>query len=209
MWGRRTARRTRISWRSSSSPGATRRESRSSRCCSRLALDEAPTFTKIPVLPISHRDAQPLLAALGGPVAPAAWRGALPLTYHLGPGPAEVRLKLEFDWGQATAYDVIATLPGAEHPDQWILREKAVVYINTDGNSRGFLRMGGSHTLEALMNQVAAEVEDPQTHVSVADRCGRRPKSRSRSPRRCSEVSPPRSSGPPISPPVIGCRLMG
>ena len=44
---------------------------------------------KIPVLPISYGDAQPLLAALGGPVAPADWRGALPITYHLGPGPAK------------------------------------------------------------------------------------------------------------------------
>ncbi len=205
----------------------------------RLPLDQAPTLTRIPVLPISHRDAQPLLEALGGPVAPAEWRGALPMTYHLGPGPARVHLKLEFSWDQATAYDVIATLPGAEHPDQWILRgnhhdawvngaadpvsgmvalleearaigelaragwrpkrtisyaawdaeepgllgstewveshaeelrAKAVVYINTDGNSRGFLRMGGSHTLEKLMNQVAAEVSDPQTGISVADR---------------------------------------
>ncbi len=205
----------------------------------RLALKDAPTLTKIPVLPISHHDALPLLAALGGPVAPTAWRGALPLTYHLGPGPAEVRLKLEFDWGQATAYDVIATLAGSEHPDQWImrgnhhdawvngaadpvsgmvalleearaigelarggwrpkrtivyaawdaeepgllgstewaethaeeLRAKAVVYVNTDGNSRGFLSAGGSHTLEKLINEIAGEVDDPQTGISVADR---------------------------------------
>ena len=55
----------------------------------RLALKEAVTLTKIPVLPISYGDAQPLLAALNGPVAPAAWRGALPITYHIGPGPAQ------------------------------------------------------------------------------------------------------------------------
>jgi N-acetylated-alpha-linked acidic dipeptidase len=88
----------------------------------RLSLDEAPTLTKIPVLPISHADAQPLLAALGGPVAPEAWRGALPLTYHLGPGPAKVRLKLQFDWSLHTAYNVVAKLPGAERGDQWIVR---------------------------------------------------------------------------------------
>ena len=54
------------------------------------------------------------------------------------------------------------------HADE--LREKAVAYINTDGNGRGFLRMGGSHTLERLMNEVAREVEDPQTGVSVWER---------------------------------------
>ncbi len=64
----------------------------------RLALKDAMTLTKIPVLPISYGDAQPLLAALHGPVAPAAWRGALPITYHIGPGPAKVHLKLEFNW---------------------------------------------------------------------------------------------------------------
>ena len=53
----------------------------------RLPREKAQTITKIPVLPISYADARPLLSALGGPVAPAAWRGALPITYHLGPGP--------------------------------------------------------------------------------------------------------------------------
>lgn len=205
----------------------------------RLAREEAETLTKIPVLPISWQDAQPLLAALGGPVVPEGWRGALPITYHFGPGPAKVRLALSFDWQQVPAYDVIARLPGSELPDQWIVRgnhhdawvngatdpssgmaaelaeakalgalyrdgwrprrtivyaawdaeepgllgsvewaerhaeeltEKAVAYINTDSNSRGFLSAGGSHTLEALVNEVARDVVDPQTDVPVAER---------------------------------------
>ncbi len=74
------------------------------------------------MLPISYGDALPLLRALGGPVAPAAWRGALPITYHLGPGPATVHLKLEFDWDTKPAYDVIARLPGGERPDEWVMR---------------------------------------------------------------------------------------
>ncbi|NOX98873.1 MAG: folate hydrolase, partial [Verrucomicrobia bacterium] len=78
----------------------------------RLAIDKAPTITKIPVLPISHRDALPLLAAMGGAVVPAEWRGALPITYHFGPGPARVRLKVKFNWEMITAYDVIAKLEG-------------------------------------------------------------------------------------------------
>jgi N-acetylated-alpha-linked acidic dipeptidase len=47
------------------------------------------------------------------------------------------------------------------------LRDKAVVYINTDGNGRGFLSAGGSHALEPLVNAVAREVEDPETKTSV------------------------------------------
>jgi N-acetylated-alpha-linked acidic dipeptidase len=88
----------------------------------RLERGEAPTITKIPVLPIAYADALPLLRALGGPVAPERWRGTLPLTYHLGPGPARVHLKLEFDWKLAPAYNVIAKMRGTDLADQWILR---------------------------------------------------------------------------------------
>ena len=205
----------------------------------RLDRADAPTLTRIPVLPISYADAEPLLRALEGPVAPAEWRGALPLTYHLGPGPARVRLRVRFDWKLTPAYNVIARLPGSERPDQWImrgnhhdgwvngardpisglvalmeearaigmlvqegwrpkrtilygawdaeepgllgstewaehhgdeLRERMAVYINTDGNSRGFLSAGGSHTLERFFDQVARDVIDPQKGISVARR---------------------------------------
>jgi N-acetylated-alpha-linked acidic dipeptidase len=83
---------------------------------------QASTVTKIPVMPISYGDAEPLLRALGGPVAPAEWRGALPLTYHVGPGPAKVHLKLEFDWKLAPTHNVVARMTGSEKPDQWVLR---------------------------------------------------------------------------------------
>ena len=205
----------------------------------RLALSDAPTLTKIPVLPISYGDARPLLEALGGPVAPEQWRGALPLTYHLGPGPATVRLKLAFDFSQKPIYNVIATLTGSDRPDQWVirgnhhdawvngandptsgmvallaearavgviakngwrpkrtivyaawdgeepgllgsgewvethadeLRQKAVAYINSDSTGRGFFDMGGSHGLETFINEVARDVVDPQTKVSIRDR---------------------------------------
>jgi N-acetylated-alpha-linked acidic dipeptidase len=205
----------------------------------RLAIKDAPTLTKIPVLPISYADAQPLLKALGGAVAPQAWRGALPITYHLGPGPATVRIKLDFDWQTVPAFNVIARLRGAERPDQWIirgnhhdawvngaddpvsgmvatmeearaigelaktgwrpkrtiiyaawdaeepgllgstewvethaelLRRHAAVYINSDSNGRGFLNVGGSHTLEKFVNEVARDVTDPQKNISVYER---------------------------------------
>jgi len=202
----------------------------------RLDLKDVTTFTKIPVLPISYADAQPLLAALSGDAAPTDWRGGLPITYRIGPGPARVHLKLAFDWSLKRVHNVIARLPGTTYPDEWVvrgnhhdawvngaqdpasgmsaqleearalgqlvkqgwrpqrtivyaawdgeeqgllgstewvehhesdLREKAVVYINTDGNGRGFLSAGGSHTLETVVNAVAKEVEDPETKGSV------------------------------------------
>jgi N-acetylated-alpha-linked acidic dipeptidase len=205
----------------------------------RLRREDAPTIMKIPVLPISYSDALPFLEALDGPVAPAEWRGALPITYHLGPGPARARLHVDFDWELTPAYNVIARVRGSEFPDEWVvrgnhrdgwaigagdptsgmvalleearaigelmktgwrpkrtiiyagwdaeepallgstewaedhggeLREKAAVYINTDGSGRGFLSMGGSHTLEPFINQVARDVPDPQTGVSVWER---------------------------------------
>ncbi len=205
----------------------------------RLDRKDAPTITKIPVLPISYEDAEPLLAALDGQVAPENWRGGLPITYHIGPGPAKVHLKLEFDWKLVPAHNVIATMKGSEFPDQWIVRgnhhdawvhgandpvsgmvalmeearavgelakkgqkpkrtlvycawdaeeegllgstewvedhkkelqEKVVAYINTDGNGRGFLSAGGSHTLQAMVSEVASAVTDPQKGVSVKER---------------------------------------
>jgi N-acetylated-alpha-linked acidic dipeptidase len=205
----------------------------------RLDRKDAPTITKIPVLPISYEDALPLLEALDGTVAPESWRGGLPITYHIGPGPAKVHLKLTFDWKLVPAHNVIATLKGSEYPDEWVMRgnhhdawvhgandpvsgmvalmeearavgelakngqkpkrtivycawdaeepgligstewvedhqkelqEKVVAYINTDGNGRGFLGVGGSHSLEAMVSEVAGDVIDPQTKVSVKER---------------------------------------
>ncbi len=202
----------------------------------RLDLKDAQTLTTIPTLPISYGDAQPLLAAMRGPVAPVSWRGALPITYRLGPGPTQVHLKVSFNWDLKPMYNVVARLKGSTFPDEWIvrgnhhdawvngasdpvsgmaplleearalgalvkqgwspkrtlvyaawdgeepgllgstewveqheaeLRDKAVVYINSDGNSRGFLQASGSHALEHLVNEVAKSVEDPETKGTV------------------------------------------
>ena len=87
----------------------------------RLDRAAAPTILKIPVLPISSDDALPLLRNLKGPVAPEAWRGALPITYHVGAGPAKVHLKLAFDWSTRPLYNVIVRIDGSEFPDEWII----------------------------------------------------------------------------------------
>ena len=202
----------------------------------RLTLAQAPTITKIPVLPISYGDAQPLLAALRGRVVPDRMRGGLPMTYRFGPGPARVHLKVKSDWKTRPLYDVIATLKGSTEPDQWVVRgnhhdawvngaedpisglvaeleearalgtlarqgwkprrtivyaawdgeepgllgstewveahdaelkAKAVAYLNSDSNGRGYLGMDGSHILERFINDVARDITDPETNLSV------------------------------------------
>ena len=202
----------------------------------RLAMKDVQVFTKIPVLPISYADAQPLLAAMSGPVAPSEWRGALPITYHIGPGEARVHLKALFNWDQKKIYDVIAKISGSDFPDEWVIRgnhhdawvngaedpisgqvclleearsfgelvkqgwkpkrtivycawdgeeegllgstewvethadelqQKGAVYINSDSNGRGYLYVGGSHTLEKFINAVMRDINDPEKNISV------------------------------------------
>jgi len=88
----------------------------------RYTVAEAPTITKIPVLPISYGDAEPLLSALAGDVVPESWRGSLPITYRFGPGAARVHLRVKSDWSLKTLNDVIARLPGTSESEQWIIR---------------------------------------------------------------------------------------
>ena len=88
----------------------------------RIEIKDARTITKIPVLPISYADALPLLSGLQGPVAPQEWRGGLPITYHIGPGPAKVHLKVTSNWDIKPVNDVIATMRGSDAPDEWVIR---------------------------------------------------------------------------------------
>ena len=88
----------------------------------RLSRAEAQTLMKIPVLPLSYGDALPLLRALEGPVAPESWRGALPVTYRIGPGKSTVRLKVISNWQTVRAYNVIARIRGEVYPDEWVIR---------------------------------------------------------------------------------------
>jgi N-acetylated-alpha-linked acidic dipeptidase len=202
----------------------------------RIPVAESKSLTKIPVLPISYGDAQPLLAAITGRVAPRNWQGGLPITYHIGPGAAKVHLKMFSNWQMEPLYDVIGKIPGSTIPDEWVirgnhhdawvngaedplsgavavmeearaigellkqgwkpkrtiiycawdgeepgllgssewvethaddLRKHAVVYINSDSNSRGYFSLEGSHSLEHFINDVARDVRDPETKLSV------------------------------------------
>ena len=206
----------------------------------RLTRARAPTILRIPVLPISYGDARHFLEALGGHVAPADWRGGLPITYHVGGTEATTaHIVVQSEWSLKTLYDVVATMTGSDYPDQWVLRgnhhdgwvfgasdpisghiammaeakaigelartgwrpkrtlvylswdgeepmllgstewaethaaelrQKALVYINTDSNARGTLGAEGSHSLQHLVASIAADVTDPETHVSVDTR---------------------------------------
>ncbi|MBE0555825.1 MAG: M28 family peptidase, partial [Proteobacteria bacterium] len=88
----------------------------------RLPREKAETLTKIPVLPISYGDAQPLLEALEGPVVPPSWSGGLPITYHVGPGPATVRLAISSSWDTKTIHNVVGVLEGSDYPSEWVIR---------------------------------------------------------------------------------------
>ncbi len=205
----------------------------------RMTVSDAPSITKIPTMPISYGDAQPLLAALSGPLAPEEWRGGLPIPYHVGPGTSKVHLVIESNWDIKEVNDVIARIPGTGEPDEWVVRgnhhdawvngaedpisgqmtlleearsfgellkqgwkpkrtviycawdgeepmllgstawaethgrelqEHAAIYINSDGNDRGYLAMEGSHSLEHFMNDVARNIEDPESKLSVFER---------------------------------------
>ena len=68
-----------------------------------------------------YGDAAPILRQLKGKVVPNEWKGALPLTYHVGPGPAQVHMNLRFEWKNRPLYNVVARIPGATRPDEWII----------------------------------------------------------------------------------------
>jgi N-acetylated-alpha-linked acidic dipeptidase len=122
----------------------------------RLAIGDARTILKIPVLPISYADATPLLAALGGRVAPPTWRGGLPFAYHLGPGPAVVHMKVLSDWNQKPIYDVIAKLRGTQEPERWIIRgnhHDAWVFGATDPMSGQVALMAEAKAIGKLVQE--------------------------------------------------------
>ena len=87
----------------------------------RIPMDKIETFAPIPVQPMSYRDGVELLKRLTGPVAPEPWRGALPITYHIGPGPARIHMRLRMDYAQRRLIDVAGRIPGAAAPDEWII----------------------------------------------------------------------------------------
>ncbi|MGA3087610.1 MAG: M28 family metallopeptidase [Terriglobales bacterium] len=104
----------------------------------RVSPADSEQLPKIPVTPLSYADASPILGHLGGPASPREWQGALPFTYHVGPGPAKVRMHLKQDYQFRTIWDVIGKVRGAASPDEWVVagnHRDAWVYGAVDPNS--------------------------------------------------------------------------
>lgn len=120
----------------------------------------AASVSRVPVLPLSARDVQPILAAMAGPVAPPEWRGALPITYRLG-GNVKLRLLVAQDWKVVPLHNVVATLEGSTWPDEWVMRGN-----NHDAWNYGALVAGSG--LVALMEEARG--------IGELVRKGRRPK---------------------------------
>ncbi|HEY5162554.1 MAG TPA: M28 family metallopeptidase [Terriglobales bacterium] len=87
----------------------------------RVRPEDSPDMPKVPTLPLSYHDAAPILQNLGDPETPREWQGALPFTYHIGPGPARVKLHIKQDYGYRTIWNVIARVPGTRWPDEWVI----------------------------------------------------------------------------------------
>src|SRR5450755_1037753 len=87
----------------------------------RTPLAESAQMPKIPTTPISYADAWPILQHLSGPDSPREWQGALPFTYHTGPGPAKLKMHLKQDYQYRTLWDVIGRVLGSELPEEWVV----------------------------------------------------------------------------------------
>jgi N-acetylated-alpha-linked acidic dipeptidase len=88
---------------------------------SRTPPEKSAALPLIPVIPLSYADATPILEHLGGPETPRSWQGALPFTYHMGPGPVRVRMHLKQDYRYRTIWDVTGTIAGTEFPGTWVV----------------------------------------------------------------------------------------
>jgi N-acetylated-alpha-linked acidic dipeptidase len=104
----------------------------------RTPPEQSAQLPKIPTTPLSYGDAWPILEHLGGPDSPRDWQGALPFTYHLGPGPVKVKMHLKQDYQFRAIWDVIGRVRGSELPDEWVVagnHRDAWVYGAVDPNS--------------------------------------------------------------------------
>jgi len=120
----------------------------------RIPIDKIETFAPIPVQPMSYRDGVELLKRLKGPVAPEAWRGALPITYRIGPGPARIHMNIQMDYGQRRLINVVGKITGAVAPDEWIVvgsHRDAWVYGASDSVSGHVSMMAVARAMSEMM----------------------------------------------------------
>jgi N-acetylated-alpha-linked acidic dipeptidase len=120
----------------------------------RISPEQSAQMPKIPVTPLSYHDAWPILQHLGGPDSPREWQGALPFTYHVGPGPVRVKMHLKQDYQFRTLWDVIGRVRGSESPDEWVVagnHRDAWVYGAVDPNSGTAAMLEAVHGVGELL----------------------------------------------------------
>jgi N-acetylated-alpha-linked acidic dipeptidase len=118
----------------------------------RTAPAQSEQLPKIPTTPLSYGDAWPILEHLAGPDSPREWQGALPFTYHLGPGPVKVKMHLKQDYQFRTIWDVIGRVRGSD--DEWVVagnHRDAWVYGAVDPNSGTAAMLESVHGLGDLL----------------------------------------------------------
>jgi N-acetylated-alpha-linked acidic dipeptidase len=87
----------------------------------RIPGDKSGNQPRIISIPLSYRDAAPILQALKGPGVPQGWQGALPFRYHLGPGGVTVHLLSRQEYRRRIIWDVIGKVKGTEYPNEWVI----------------------------------------------------------------------------------------
>ena len=126
----------------------------------RLPAAEAQSLPKIIALPLSWRDAKPLLESMDGVEVPPEWRGALPITYRFS-GAVKVHVSVDMDTSIKPYTVVEARIRGSELPDEWVLV----------GNHRDAWAFGGVDPVSgtASMLELTRALADLKQH-------GRRPR---------------------------------
>jgi N-acetylated-alpha-linked acidic dipeptidase len=123
----------------------------------RLSPDSALNLPHaVPTTPLAYGEAEPLLKAMEGPAAPADWQGGLPFTYHVGPGPAKVHLKLDIAYEIRPIWDIVVKIEGSKYPDQWVVlgaHRDGWTYGSSDSNSGYIVVMETARALAQLQQQ--------------------------------------------------------
>ncbi len=120
----------------------------------RTPPEQSAEMPKIPTTPLSYADAWPILEHLTGFATPREWQGALPFTYHFGPGPVRVKMHLKQDYAYRAIWDVIGSVPGSEEPGQWVVagnHRDAWVYGAVDPNSGSAAQLEAVHGIGVLL----------------------------------------------------------
>jgi N-acetylated-alpha-linked acidic dipeptidase len=120
----------------------------------RIDPQHSAQLPKIVTTPLSAADAQPILRSLGGTESPRDWQGALPFTYHMGPGPVRVKVHVKQDYALRTVWDVIGVARDGEFPGEWVIsgnHRDAWVFGAVDPNSGTAAQLEAVHGIGALL----------------------------------------------------------